>query len=178
MISSEADDLLAAAVKEWIGAYHEGIRAVPLYHDKSCVNFAHAAGCDDMQLPTECPRRLLCSFPLVGDFRTLRVNHQSDDGDVRDQLVQQLQLPGSQFSIEPADSCYVPARMAQTSNQTNQYGVGTAREDDRNRCGHAFGSQGRVIASDGGERECPHYRLRSIPFTAAANKSSRSLLIM
>src|SRR5919108_591440 len=59
MMSSERDDLLAAAVKEWIGAYHEGIRALPLRGDKSCVDFAHAAGCDDMQLPAKCPRRLL-----------------------------------------------------------------------------------------------------------------------
>ena len=77
-MSSERDDLLAAAVKEWIGAYHEGIRALPLRRGKSCVDFAHAAGCDDMQLPAKCPRRLLRSFPLVGDFRTLRVNHQCE----------------------------------------------------------------------------------------------------
>ncbi|MGA8387742.1 MAG: hypothetical protein WB769_07410 [Pseudolabrys sp.] len=99
-MSSKRDDLLAAAVKEWIGAYHESIRALPLCPGKRCVDFAHAAGGDDMQLPAKCSRRLLRSFPLVGDFRTLRVNHQYDDGDVRYQFAQQLQLLGSQFSIE------------------------------------------------------------------------------
>ena len=56
---------------------------------------------------------------LLGDFRTLRVNYQCDDGDVRYQLVQQLQLLGPQFSIEPAHSCYVPARLTQASDETN-----------------------------------------------------------
>ena len=86
MLSSERDDLLSAAVKEWIGAYHEGIRALPLRLGESCVDFAHAAGRQNMQLPAKCPRRLLRSFPLVSDFRTLRVDHQYDDHDVRNQF--------------------------------------------------------------------------------------------
>src|SRR5262245_58493430 len=151
MMSSERDDLLAVAVKEWIGAYQDGIRAVSVRRCKCCIDFAHAAGCDDMQLPPKCPRRLLRSFPLVGDLRTLRVNYQNDGGDVRYQFAQQLQLLGSQLSIEPADSRYVSARVTQTSDETNENGVGTAREDDRDGCGRSFGSQGRVIASDGGE---------------------------
>jgi hypothetical protein len=66
MMSSERNDVLAAAVKEWIGAYHEGIRALPLRRGKSCLDFAHAAGRDDMQLPPKCPRRLMRSVPLLG----------------------------------------------------------------------------------------------------------------
>src|SRR5262245_21777950 len=151
MMSSERDDLLAVAVKEWIGAYQDGIRALPLRRGKCCIDFAHTAGCDDMQLPAKCPRRLLRSFPLVGDLRTLRVNCQYHGGDVRYQFAQQLQLLGSQLSIKPADSCYVSARVTQTSDETNENVVGAAREDDRNGCGRSFGRQRRVIASDGGE---------------------------
>ena len=113
-MSSERDDLLSTAVEEWIGAYYEGIRALPLRRGKRCVDLAHAAGCDDMQLPAQCPRRPLRSVALVGDFRTLRVNYQYSNGDVRYQFAQQLQLFGSQFSIEPANSCYVPARVIQS----------------------------------------------------------------
>ena len=105
MLSSERDDLLAPAVKEGIGAYHEGVRALSLRLGISCVDFARAAGFHDMQLPAKCPRRLLRSFPLVGDFRALRVDHQHDEGDVRHQFTKQLQLLASQLSIEPAHSC-------------------------------------------------------------------------
>src|SRR6516162_11435792 len=101
-------------------------------------HYSHAAGYDDMQLPAQRPRRLLHIFALVGDFRTLRVNHQYGDGDVRYQFAQQLQLLGPQFSIEPADSCYVCARAAQASDETNLNGVGTAREDDRDGCSRSF----------------------------------------
>jgi hypothetical protein len=66
MMSSERDDLLAAAVKEWIGTYHEGIRALPLRGGKRCIDLAHAAGYDDMQLLAQRPRRLLHSFALSG----------------------------------------------------------------------------------------------------------------
>ncbi len=135
MMSSERGDLLAAAVKEWIGAYHKGIRALLFRCGKRCVDLAHTAGYDDGQLPAQRPGCLLCSFALVGDFRTLRVNNQYCDGDVRYQFAQQLQLLGSQFSIEPADPRYVSARAAQASDETNLNRVGTAREDDRDRCG-------------------------------------------
>src|SRR5262245_12583335 len=139
MMSSERDDLPAAGIKEWIGTYHKGIRALPLRGGKRRIDLAHAAGYDDMQLPAQCPRRLLHIFALVGDFRTLRVNHQYGDADIRYEFAQQLQLLGSQFSIEPADSCYVSARTAQASDETNLNGVGTAREDDRDRCSRSFG---------------------------------------
>src|SRR5262245_40796928 len=59
MMSSERDNLLAVAVKEWIGAYQDGIRALPLRRGNCCIDFDHTAGCDDMQLPAKCPRRLL-----------------------------------------------------------------------------------------------------------------------
>ena len=89
-----------------------------------------------------------------------RVSYQDNDNDVRYQFAQQLQLLGSQLSIEPAYSCYVPARMAQTSDETNENGVGTTREDDRDCCGCSFGRQGRIIASDCSEHgHLPSYEI-------------------
>src|SRR3954463_11944438 len=71
MTSSERDDLRAPTVKKRVGAYHEGVRALPLCCGESCIDLAHAAGFDDTQLPAQCPRGLLRSFPLVGDFRAV-----------------------------------------------------------------------------------------------------------
>jgi hypothetical protein len=50
MMSGERHDLIAAAVKEWIGADHKGIRALPFRRVESCVNLGDAAGGGDMQL--------------------------------------------------------------------------------------------------------------------------------
>jgi hypothetical protein len=70
-----------------------GHSRVALRRGNSCVDFAHAGRCDDMQLPAKCLRRLLRSFPLVGDFRTLRVNYQYNDGDVRYNIAAPLHNP-------------------------------------------------------------------------------------
>ena len=75
------------------------------------VDGEHAPGCDDMQLPAQCPRRPLRSAALVGDFRTLRLTINTATVTFGTSSLSNCSCLGPNSVSNQLNSCYVPARV-------------------------------------------------------------------
>jgi len=102
-----------------------------------------------MELTVELARRLLKIQGLESDFGVVRIEQQSDDGSVGNELKQELQLLRCEVAAKPADAGNVRARFVQAGDKAGLDWIAAEGEHDRDRWRCGLGSVNRGSAAGG-----------------------------
>jgi len=108
-----------------------------------------------MELTVELARRLLKIQGLESDFGIVRIEQQSDDGSVGNELKQELQLLRCEVAAKPADAGNVRARFVQAGDKAGLDWIAAEGEHDRDRWRCGLGSVNRGSAAGGDDHAGP-----------------------
>src|SRR5262249_60056594 len=96
-----------------------------------------------MELTAELARRLLKIQGLESDFGVVRIEQQSDDGSVGNELKQEFQLLRCEVATKPANAGNVRARFVQAGDQAGLDWIAAHGDHHRGRWRCGLGSVNR-----------------------------------
>src|SRR4051794_23160820 len=139
MLCGERDEVLTFAGEEWIGAYEERINTLLGEADENLIEIAFADRPQDCEPDTEDVRRGLRLPYLRLSDGAGRVDEQSDQFGLRQQVVHELQSFFGQGRQDHPNSGDVPVGFVEAGNKAELERVGAGDEDDWDRWASSLG---------------------------------------